>query len=160
MSGVEQKTPQKGDGGLRPHHVAQALPVLVQCGFRFAIDWDDSLIVTPPERLDADYVVQLIAWADANGEAVTRAVRMNARLVRGTFSGGSLDGRQTWCYQSAYHVLMPGYRRYHLHHAGRGRWEVYRLEDDGRGYYLGSAPNKKKALVMFDERTRSTTTEE
>jgi hypothetical protein len=119
-------------------HLPEPFRFLELFGFKFELDWDDSLIITPPERaIDNDRVMFVLnqCTKQITGKIVDRRRRDMRQCVGGPFNGQSHDH---WPFSSP--VIA---RR-----VSRGRWAAYRVEKDGRAFYVGEATNEKKARTL------------
>jgi len=115
------------------------MKLLELLGWTFELDEDDQLVITTSSLHVS--VARINDILQQCRKRVIQEVKFKAARERRQFLGGPLNGQMHtvngWC--------SPGIAR----NLSRGRWVAYRLEHDGRAFYLGEATNKKKANQLI-----------
>lgn len=115
------------------------LPSTVQLcealGFTFELDWDNAVIITPPQG----HVTNRDVMAVLNQHLTEIGTYLHCRRKRlmRQFVGGPFNGQQ--------HGLL---RLVVALRVKRSQWAAYRLEEDGRAFYCGEATSEKKARAL------------
>ena len=104
-------------------------------GVEFSMDWDGEVVMEYPDEIDAE---KLVTFLGDNGKLLGNQFRTRCDLARRVFVGGPLNGQRTplSCCRS---------RSYWAHRCKRARWAVYRMQADGRAFFVGYATSAAKA---------------
>lgn len=131
---------------------ADAMDLLRELGFAFAVDFDDSLIVDAPVFINPQSVVDLLM--EGPDTIVWRVLR-EQREQRRFLHGGPCHGQRA---PDGIQVLQNGRwfekePRWHFQHVGRAQWAVYRIEHDGRGFYVQDVTSRLRAKHLAQRLT-------
>lgn len=115
------------------------LDTLRLLGWSFHLDENDDLVIThPPKAISNERWVDVLMQCR---KRVKQDVIFKANRERRQFVGGPLNGQRH---------QEDGYCKAGIAKSlGRADWVAYRLEKDGRAFYLGKATSKKKANQLI-----------
>jgi hypothetical protein len=116
-------------------------------GFHVGQDWDDELVIEPPEFLDVDSVAELVRRFEKGikKRLYFEAQRRLSVCVGGPKNGTPADGCSGLSGPVCFHIK-------------RGEWAVYarkRNSNDPRCWFIGTATSKKKARQLWFDKTKS-----
>ena len=127
-----------------------SVELLEDMGFRFSLDWDESVIVSEPESIDPKAVAELLSQ-QACAETIKCVLKHRALADRRRFIGGPFDGKphRLWFKPSLSRTDKDGRFTHEPVFAGvrvkRGHWAVYEILPDERAVYRGVASSESKA---------------
>lgn len=133
----------------RQHNLNQrsrnAMALLRELNFRFHVDFDNSLIVDAPEYINPQQVVALLMKGE---QGVVHRILDEQRRHRRVLHGGPLHGRKGVSGQPAFGTRLAEEPMWYFHHLERKRWAVYRIEPDGRGFFVKEVTSKQNAKYL------------
>lgn len=124
----------------------EVLEVLELLGFKFGLDWDDSLTCVSPASIDVVAANRIVAeFRDAVRDDLLGRRYRDLRRCNGGPRHGRVHNWLFWMEQRGNeHVAIPSYNPVHV---ARAKWAVYRCDPDQRAYFVGYAKSKRKARL-------------
>lgn len=117
-------------------------------GFKFAVDYDGSLQWTAPESIDVAKLKFIVEHGEA---AIAREILSREVRLRRCCYGGPMDGRRhAWLFHYLGRINAAGEVIGYAPHyvpvrVNRAKWATYRLQEDGRAFFVGYATSERKA---------------
>lgn len=122
-------------------------------GYRFPMDWDGEVSIEPPSEIDQRVLTAyLIDRLDQIGDRIRgRAYRALHHYVGGPLNGQRHDFyyQGVWAQDASQRWVETDLPYLVEVHIGLAEWAVYRIEPDGRAFFVGMATSKKKAHEQY-----------
>lgn len=128
--------------------IPDALSFLEDLGFRFHLDWDESLLILPPENLTGEDVLE--EFGKHQDAAVLVLKARHCRRMQVCF-GGPFNGRR-----HRYEAPLDQGRWFGIR-VERARWAAYKVSEDNRAFFQGyaSSENKARRRILISEKELS-----
>lgn len=132
-------------------NLPDAVRLLELCGFEFAVDYDHSLVWRAPESIDVEKLGRIVEAAQKEiaqeliGREAWNRVRCNGGPWHGKHHGWAYHHRPVYKRERGEWKFVRYLENYNAIHIARGHWAVYRLERDGRAFFVGYAASEAKA---------------
>lgn len=110
--------------------------LLEALGFKIGLDWDDELMVEPPQAIDLG---SACSWIAGHKRQIKKEVASKAQYEKYILVGGPRAGDR----HGHAHGSPPM-----LFHIKHGQWAVYVVQKDCRAIFYGYASSQEKARQL------------